>query len=684
MVNVTSNDKKSLQNLAKTVAPAKTDLPLDVAQQLLVSTPKRLNSTTLTGSNSKLASRNVALSQMLTVDDKIELQSKLITSISAGRRDIGLNSSSDRNGYVAAYRFGFGMSQNDLDNIRLVGWRRWVDDQVNIPLTGLQAADFLQGFGSTILHQQNYWKRKLSYGALSQHELVSGAGGYYGGVVGTPGNTDPNVDWGSANMHMTLIKIWQRESALFLRHAATTNYPILMNWAMFWTNHFAIDFSFKTESQEAIQKTMLQHSYFSDIAKLSLGKFEDLLIMVAKHPAMMMHLNLDISTRQGYQGSQGANQNYARELMELHTVGLESGYDGITDVQKVAALLTGWRIRRGGTLGTLSSLLGVPAADVGQFYFDPAAHDNNARQISFGDIKFENGAIGGSGGGGGVGGPTTPPQSNPNEGLTHGETFLRALARSRFTATRIANKLIAYYYTPDMNSFTAFNLRDRLVATYMRTQGDLRAVLTELVAGGSAASPISSLNPVRPMEYLIRLLRVKNDMVKITPNDYQWNFDTHMRYNWVPYMRYWTLPGYAVNYGRGNRDVQIASQNMMMLHPVEGLIVYEISRLGEAWGFQRDVRGYIPGINNIDGLQLVNRVKLCQAPNLMGELPLNMQAANFYNQAIGPLGTVVTQSSTAILLSRLNSGSGPLLPNQIGNSMGLTAVMSSIPMINRG
>ncbi len=681
MVSVTN--KKSLQTQATQIAPVKTDLPLDVAQQLLVATPQRLSSggSTLNRSTGKTATRGgVALSQMLSPTERSELQAGIINSISPVRRVAP--STNNREGYVAAYRFGFGMSQMDLDNIRQAGWRNWVDTQVNLPITALYGADFLQGFGNTLLHQENYWKRRLSYGGLSQHELICGAGGYYGGVVGTPGNTDPAFDHGSANMHMTLKKIWEREAALFLRHGATTNYPILMNWAMFWTNHFAIDFSFKNDTQEAIQKTILQHSYFSDIAKLSLGKFEDLLIMVAKHPAMMMHLNLDVSSRAGHQGSQRPNENFARELVELHTVGIESGYNGITDVQKVAALLTGWRIRRGGSFGTITSMLGVPVAGVGQFYFDPAAHDGSARQITFGDINFQHGPVGG----GGIQGkdPTNPPP-NPNEGLSNGEAFLRQLARSRFTATRIANKLIAYYFTPDMNSYTAVNLRTRLVNAYMNSQGDLRVVLRELTSGGMAGAPISSQNPVRPMEYVMRLLRIKNDMVKINSGDYQWNFNTHMRHNWIPYMRYWTLPGYAINYGRGDRDVQIAVQNMMMVHPIDGLLSYEVSRLGEAWGFQRDVRGYIPGMHNVDGLQLVNRVKLCQSPMLLNEMPINVQAGNLYNQAIGPLGnTITSQSSTSSLLSRLNTDGTPLQPHQIGNSMALTSVMSSIPMINRG
>ena len=137
----------------------------------------------------------------------------------------------------------------------------------------------------------------------------------------------------------------------------------------FWSNHFNI-YAAKGANR------WLTTSYDRDtIRPLALGKFKDLLLATAKSPAMLFYLDNWMSASPDSPGARmggpnnrrrGLNENYARELMELHTLGVDGGYTQ-KDVQEVARCFTGWTI--------------VQPRGQGVFRFEPRLHDNGEKTV---------------------------------------------------------------------------------------------------------------------------------------------------------------------------------------------------------------------------------------------------------------------------------------------------------------
>src|SRR5205085_4347312 len=149
----------------------------------------------------------------------------------------------------------------------------------------------------------------------------------------------------------------------------------------FWFNHFNV---YLNKDQDQYFVT----SYERDVIRPNaLGKFRDLLGAVAKSPAMLFYLDNWLSIGPGSQasgvkpgqppkpGSRGLNENYGRELMELHTLGVDGGYTQ-SDVTEVARVFTGWTIQ--------------PLDQGWGFTFDPKKHDPGPKMV-LGQRVNENG-----------------------------------------------------------------------------------------------------------------------------------------------------------------------------------------------------------------------------------------------------------------------------------------------------
>jgi uncharacterized protein (DUF1800 family) len=198
----------------------------------------------------------------------------------------------------------------------------------------------------------------------------------------------------------------------------------------FWFNHFNV-FDGKGEDRwmvGAYERDAIRPHVF--------GRFRDLLEATASHPAMLFYLDNWTSTKDGFNG-RGLNENYARELMELHTLGVDGGYTQ-QDVREVARCFTGWSI--------------VPpraARDLppGSFVFRTAAHDAGEKRVL--------GAVIPAGG-----------------GREDGETVLDLLAAHPATARFVAEKLCRRFVSDDPPA----ELVTRVAAVFRATDGDLRSV----------------------------------------------------------------------------------------------------------------------------------------------------------------------------------------------------------------
>ncbi len=247
----------------------------------------------------------------------------------------------------------------------------------------------------------------------------------------------------------------------------------------FWFNHFNI---YIAKDSDQWYTT----SYERDaIRKNALGKFRDLLLATAQSPAMMVYLDnwlsigpdsiangVNPANPNSKKGARGLNENYGREVMELHTVGVNGGYSQ-ADVTALAAILTGWGVDR--------------PNQGGPFLFDPKKHEPGPKQWFGQTIQ---------------GVPASP---NPNnDGMKEGLEALRVLAASPQTAHFISYKLAQRFVADEPPAA----LVDRMAATYISTEGDIKAILRTLVQSPEFNSKKYFRNKVKtPMEFIASAFR---------------------------------------------------------------------------------------------------------------------------------------------------------------------------------
>jgi uncharacterized protein (DUF1800 family) len=263
----------------------------------------------------------------------------------------------------------------------------------------------------------------------------------------------------------------------------------------FWENHFSV---FAGKGQTRLFLT----SYDRDVIRPNaLGKFRDLLGAVAKSPAMLFFLDNAQSAADSTQTTlaelrresaarpamrrviqqarprrAGLNENYARELMELHTLGVDGGYTQ-KDVQEVARALTGWTFNR----------------QTGEFVFNPALHDAGAKTIL--GHHFPAG-----------------------RGVEEGEEVLDIVARHPSTARFITTKLARHFVSDDPPPA----LVDRCAKVFSKTDGDIRETVRCIATSPEFFSRAAYRAKVKtPFELVASALRALNAEPDTTPRSAQ-------------------------------------------------------------------------------------------------------------------------------------------------------------------
>ncbi len=264
----------------------------------------------------------------------------------------------------------------------------------------------------------------------------------------------------------------------------------------FWFNHFNV-FIGKDSDQ------WYTTSYERDVIRpRALGRFRDLLLATATAPAMMVYLDnwlsigpdsiangVNPANPKARRGSKGLNENYGREVMELHTVGVNGGYSQ-ADVMALAAILTGWGVDKPG--------------EGGPFLFDPKRHEPGAK-VWFGDEIFDDGHLARLPAGAQAKAIFEPGDAAATgESMKQGIAALNALAASSQCARYIATKLAEYFVadTPPPA------LVERLTSTYLANDGDIRAMLRTIVASPEFNSRQYFRTKVKtPVEFLASAFR---------------------------------------------------------------------------------------------------------------------------------------------------------------------------------
>lgn len=305
-------------------------------------------------------------------------------------------------------RIGFGPNARDLELLRRGGLATFVDDQ----LRGDQPED---------------WALSAQLNSLDIHRLSSAE----------------MADLGEDEA------LRQLRQAALLRAVYSPN-QLLERMVDFWSNHFNV---YARKLRGSLRKPEQE---IEAIRKHALGRFGDLLGATARSPAMLAYLD-NAANRKGV-----VNENYARELMELHTLGVHGGYTQ-DDVREVARCFTGW---------TIEDRFLRPR---GRFRFDPERHDDGEKTVL---------------------GHRIPPGG----GRRDGERVLEILAAHPGTARFIGSKLCVLFVGEADAS-----LVEQAAQAFVKTQGDIRSVLRPILLSERLQRGPAIIK--RPFDFVVSALR---------------------------------------------------------------------------------------------------------------------------------------------------------------------------------
>ena len=259
-----------------------------------------------------------------------------------------------------------------------------------------------------------------------------------------------------------LKKIYLSELDARMRAAVLGDAPVQERLVQFWSNHFTVS------AMRPFVRGFVGAFEREAIRPHVTGRFVDMLLAVTKHPTMLLYLDNAQSfgpdSRVGQRQNKGLNENLGRELLELHTLGVDGGY-GQADVEALARILTGWTI----------TPLRFP--DAGIFRFFPQIHEPGDKTL-LGRVYREG-------------------------GVEEGEQALRNLAAHPSTARHIATKLARHFIadTPPVDAV------QRIAKVFQETGGDLRRVTLAVVQEEAAwREPLGKLRT--PNELVISAYRI--------------------------------------------------------------------------------------------------------------------------------------------------------------------------------
>ena len=232
----------------------------------------------------------------------------------------------------------------------------------------------------------------------------------------------------------------------------------------FWRNHFNVD----------ITKDSVRYyipDYEQHIRRHVFGNFEEFLMATAKHPAMLFYLDNHVSQaplargervlsgREDESRTGGLNENYARELMELHTVGADNGYDQ-DDVIQLALILTGWSIQ------------------AGEFTFRKGYHARGKKRVMGKTVKGDD--------------------------VAEGEAAIRYLARHKRTREYVITKMARFLQADEPDE----KLVSDVVKVWAKTKGDLKAVTRAILTHDAFYAKPSVLTKAKtPFEFAVSTIR---------------------------------------------------------------------------------------------------------------------------------------------------------------------------------
>ncbi len=337
-----------------------------------------------------------------------------------------------------------------------------------------------------------------------------------------PANRNSLSQADSANLRKTvegLRRVSTEVQSARIGRALITDRQLEEVMTEFWLNHFSV-----FAGKNALQRYTLAEYENRTVRPRALGKFRDLIGAVAKSPAMLYYLDNWQSAadsgrprleapRLAQARNRGLNENYGRELLELHTLGVDGGYTQ-TDVIQVARSLTGWtflpqqpnaaqlrqmtagaRPGAGRRAGQQRVALAIEQRlpEPGVFYFNPQVHDAGAKTV-------------------------LGQQLRAGRGIEDGEQVLDIVARHPATARHIATKLARRFVSDEPPE----ELVERAAAEFTRTDGDIREVVRLIITSPEFFSSAAFRSKVKtPFEVVVSALRALDAAPDPTPRTAQ-------------------------------------------------------------------------------------------------------------------------------------------------------------------
>jgi uncharacterized protein (DUF1800 family) len=324
-------------------------------------------------------------------------------------------------------RAAFGPRPGDLERVREMGVDVWLEEQLS---------------PETIEERWAAWVRlmpmdTLDMGAMDAEDLETAV--------------YPEVGKGQAAVEL--------QTACLLRavYSARQLQEVMVE---FWTDHFNVS---QLKAECSWLKTMDDRL----VRKHAMGKFRDLVSASAHSPAMLFYLDNDKNRKLDPKTKSGTNENYARELLELHTLGVDGGYS-LKDIQEVARCFSGWSYKKGFTLWP------------GDFAFNKQFHDDGPKRIL---------------------GQVIPG----GQGIKDGEQVIDLLCEDPHTARFVARKLCRRFVADRGPE----SLEKRLAETFQKTDGDIKQVLSVLFRSDEFRKG-EYVKFKRPFDFTVSALRAVN------------------------------------------------------------------------------------------------------------------------------------------------------------------------------
>ena len=415
--------------------------------------------------------------------------SSLVGAETPAYQKAGLNS------YQAAAhllsRFSYGARPGEVQKVASEGVEAWLEGQLSLQEDDRACRERLQAYPAVAMDQGEIQTTYLSGPELRRLAMESGL---------VDKKASDKEDRRGALRAMTREGGLQTERELLRQLAAQkitrarySQHQLQEVMTDFWFNHFNV-----SRTTAPVRAYIL--SYERDVIRPgALGRFRPLLGATARHPAMLLYLNnaqsmAETESRmfpgQRFPGRKmtGLNENYARELMELHTLGVDGGYTQ-KDITEVARIFTGWTVMpRGPQADRLKRILDrhpVDQLEHGAMYV-PFLHDIRSKVVR------------------GVPYPS-------NGGREEAERLLDALASDPATARRVARKLAVRFVADEPDP----RLVEQLAGVYRSSEGDTKAMLRYLVRSPAFWSAQALRSKVKsPLEYCVSSMRAVDAEMK--------------------------------------------------------------------------------------------------------------------------------------------------------------------------